>query len=200
MKASAAPLGYRLDAHDRVRAITGPWDRVAAENSAPELLSSHVVDQPLWRFIAGDDVRGLLHLLFARARSSGATLQLPFRCDSPRERRFMELRVQPMPRSELLVESVLLRTEPRSYMPLLERSAHLLYGTLTICSWCRRVRLFDQEWVDLEEAVARMNLFASAELPALREGICRACIEQTTSLSGIAPSTPGVPAEAPPGS
>lgn len=167
---------YELDAQDRIRSTGADWDRFAVGNGAPELATQNILLEPLWRFVAGREVQHLLGLLFERVRSRNRAIRLPFRCDSPSERRFMELTICPLPAHSLAVESRLLRTEARRYVPLLERSLRLRYGRLTMCSWCNRIRLVDGNWAEVERAIELMDLFAAADLPMLSQGICRSCV------------------------
>ncbi|HEV2131118.1 MAG TPA: hypothetical protein VGR27_08445 [Longimicrobiaceae bacterium] len=172
-------ITYELDAQDRIRSTGADWDRFAAANGAPELDSRSILLTPLWHFVTGSEVQHLLRLLFERVRSRNTTVRLPFRCDSPSARRFMELTVRPLPAYALAVESRLLRTESRQYIPLLERSPRLRYGFLTMCSWCKRIRLVNGEWVEVERAIELMDLFAAADLPMLSHRICRSCAALT---------------------
>jgi hypothetical protein len=169
---------YQLDASDRIRATGGDWDRFALANGAADLGADAVLRHPLWKFVAGEEVRELLRMIFARARFTGRAIRVPFRCDSPAERRFMELEVRPLPEAALEIESRLVRSEPRRYVPLMERSARLRHGMVSICSWCLRFRMATGQWVEVEEAVGAMGLFASTDLPTLSHGICRSCAEQ----------------------
>lgn len=175
-------ITYELDAQDRIRSTGADWDRFARANGAPELASRRLLLQPLWRFVAGGEVQHLLRLLFERVRSRNTVIRLPFRCDSPSARRFMELVVRPLPGRSLAVESRLLRTEARRYIPLLERSPRLRYGFLTMCSWCKRIRLVNGEWVEVERAIEVMDLFTSADLPMISHGICRSCADLTFGM------------------
>ena len=45
-----------------------------------------------------------------------------------------------------------------------------------MCGWCDRF-VVDGEWVEVEEAARRLELFATRELPALSHGICPHCSE-----------------------
>jgi hypothetical protein len=187
MEPAQQRLTYRIDAQDRIVAIDGPWDSMAAANSAPELRSATVICQPLWRYVAGDDFRHVLEMLFHRVRGTGEGVEVPFRCDSPAERRFMELSVRPLPEGALEISTALVRAEPRAYMPLLERSSRLLFGTLRICSWCKRICLFNREWVEVEEAARRMKFFQAADLPNLSHGICSDCAARDFGYTGTLP-------------
>ena len=48
---------------------------------------------------------------------------------------------------------------------------------LPMCAWCDRF-LVDGEWVEVEEAAKRLELFRRSELPALDHGICPQCSGQ----------------------
>jgi hypothetical protein len=47
---------------------------------------------------------------------------------------------------------------------------------LTMCGWCDRF-LVDGEWVEVEEAVARLGLFELPKLPSIDHGVCPDCTE-----------------------
>jgi hypothetical protein len=54
-------------------------------------------------------------------------------------------------------------------------------GELVVCGWCARVRA--DEWVPLDEAVARIGLAAhSARVPRLSHGICDSCAHELRAL------------------
>jgi hypothetical protein len=182
METGNTPVTYDLDDRDRILATGGEWDRFAIANAAPELATRSVIGHPLWRFVEGEEVRHLLRLLLDQVRERNRSVSVPFRCDAPALRRFMSMSIHPLEGGVLRVESVVLRTEPRAYMPLLERSHRLLYGMLSICSWCKRVRLFNREWVEIEQCVGRLNLFGSTDLPHLSHGICLPCAERAFQI------------------
>jgi hypothetical protein len=45
-----------------------------------------------------------------------------------------------------------------------------------MCGWCDRFEV-EGEWVEVEEAARRLELFDRPELPALNHGICPDCSE-----------------------
>jgi hypothetical protein len=60
--------------------------------------------------------------------------------------------------------------------PLLDPEAPRGEETLTMCGWCDRFEV-DGEWVEVEEAAKRLELFSRPELPTLSHGICPDCNE-----------------------
>ncbi len=45
-----------------------------------------------------------------------------------------------------------------------------------MCGWCDRF-LVGEEWLEVEQAVARLGLFQRAEMPAISHDICPDCGE-----------------------
>ncbi|MET0552500.1 MAG: hypothetical protein ABW221_05650 [Vicinamibacteria bacterium] len=167
------PIAYDVDASDAIVRIEGPWDEFAAQNGAPQLTRPAVLARPFLSFVAGHEMRQLTATLLARVRS-GTPISLGFRCDSPSERRHLQLDAMAVG-DVVRCTSTLLRSEPRAVPPLLdperERSGH----SLSVCSWCRRIRVAESGWVEVEEAVAARDLFDGGPLPLLTHGICADC-------------------------
>lgn len=168
-------FSYQIDARGRIVSVSPEWPAFARENDAPELTREAVVGQPLWRFVSGEETVRLYQLIFDRARERRAAILVPFRCDSPTLRRFMQLEVAALPDDELLLTGSLLRVEAREPIRLLERSTGRSEDWLEICSWCKRVRVPGNEWVPLEEAVRTLDLLESTELPNLAHVACAEC-------------------------
>jgi len=60
------------------------------------------------------------------------------------------------------------------FQPLLATDLPRSEETLTMCGWCDRF-LVGEEWVEVEEAAARLELFRLPELPAIVHGVCPSC-------------------------
>lgn len=117
-------------------------------------------------------------MLLRRIRGEARRVELPFRCDSPDVRREMDIRIAASNSGRLVLFSARSRQEqPREApQPLLDVNAPRGDGTVEMCGWCDRF-LVDGEWVEVEEAAARLNLFARSELPAIAHGVCPDCSE-----------------------
>lgn len=89
--AEGQTTGYRLDARDRIIEVSGEWDRFACDNGAEELAMDSVIGVPLRSFISGDVTRMFIDTMHARVRLSGRPMTVPYRCDSPGVKRFMEM-------------------------------------------------------------------------------------------------------------
>lgn len=82
---------YRLDAKNRIVEVGGDWDRFALENGADDLSSNLVIGLPLHSFISGDVTRMFINTMLSRVRMTGQPAVVPYRCDSPGIKRFMEM-------------------------------------------------------------------------------------------------------------
>lgn len=166
---------YRVDPRARIVWTSANWDRFARENGAPELAGAAVRGASLWDFVSGPQTRHLYEALFARVEETQGSLRLPFRCDSPNVRRFMELRIAYLSGGELELQARLLREEARPAVRLVDPAASRRGEALVVCSFCKSVRT-PGAWVEVEEAVARLGVFDADTVPPLRYGVCPACV------------------------
>ena len=174
-RASNPTTRYRVDADDRIRFVGDGWAEFARENTTGELEPERVVGRPIWDFITHPATRQLYQMIFAAVRSQSREFRIPFRCDAPALRRYMELRIAPTSEGMLEHAAVLLREEPRDPAALLDPSVPRTDEWLSICSWCKNVRLASGEWVDVETAIRTLELFDGDSLPSLSHGICEPC-------------------------
>lgn len=130
---------YRLDARDRIVEVGGDWDRFAIDNGAEELVSGVILGMPLRTFIAGDVTRMFVEALLARVRLTGRPAIIPYRCDSPGVKRFMEMSLESIG-AELISEHRFLSEQvmfsPLSCVAAREPGAR---DVLKRCSMCSRL-------------------------------------------------------------
>jgi hypothetical protein len=132
----------------------------------------------LWDFVAGESMVKLQRILLRRIRSEVREVELPFRCDGPDVRREMNLRISANASGRLVLFTATMRDElPRAErQPLLDAAAPRGAETIEMCGWCDRFYV-GNEWVEIEVAAKRLQLFARTELPAITHGICPECTE-----------------------
>ncbi|HEX3324409.1 MAG TPA: hypothetical protein VHR65_04635 [Solirubrobacterales bacterium] len=173
---SAAALSYAIDQHDHLIRVDDGYYRFAEENGWNEAGSS--LGRSLWDYVAGHEMVKLQRLLVRRIRDEVGDVELPFRCDGPGVRREMNIRIVARPGGRVVLFSARLRSEQaREFpQPLLDPEAPRADDTLEMCGWCDRFAV-DGEWVEVEEAAKRLELFNRPELPALSHGICPTCNE-----------------------
>jgi hypothetical protein len=165
---------YRIDDADRLTFVASEWLDFARENEATSLSSEAITGQSLFSFIGDPETRHLYRIIIDRVRQSRSGAVLPFRCDGPGVRRFMELHITPLPKGAVEFEGRLIREETREVVPLLDPSVARSDEVVVACSWCKRIDV-DGIWMEVEDAVRRMGLFNRSSLPRISHGICNDC-------------------------
>jgi hypothetical protein len=171
---TTATLSYAIDEHDHLIKVDGGYYRFAEENGWPDAGST--LGRSLWDYVAGRELVKLQRLLVRRIRDEVGDVELPFRCDAPAVRREMDIRIVARPGGRVVLFSSRLRAEEERDLPqlLLDPAAPRSDEMLEMCGWCDRFNV-DGEWVEVEEAARRLELFNRPELPALSHGICPDC-------------------------
>jgi uncharacterized membrane protein len=169
-------LSYAIDQDDYLVKVDEGYHRFAAENGWER--SGESLGRSLWDFVAGQELKQLQRMLLRRIRGEARQVELPFRCDGPEVRREMDIKIAAGASGRLVLFSASMRSEERrpQAQPLLSADAERNDDTLTMCGWCDRF-LVGGEWVEVEEAAARLGLFQRRELPQISHGICPDCTE-----------------------
>jgi len=167
-------LSYAIDDQDRLIRVDKGYYRFAEENGW--LGADASVGRLLWDFVEGHEVKKLQRLLLRRIRDEAREVELPFRCDGPDFRREMDIRIRADGSGRVVMFSARLRREELrpEPQPILDPRAPRGEDFLTMCAWCDRF-LVDGEWIEVEEAAKRLELFRRSELPVLDHGICPEC-------------------------
>lgn len=167
-------LSYAIDEHDHLIKVDDGYYRFAEENGWRDAGSS--LGRSLWDYVAGRDLVKLQRLLIRRIRDEVGDVELPFRCDGPAVRREMDIRIVARPGGRVVLFSARLRSEKERKIPqpLLDPEVPRSEETVEMCGWCDRFEV-EGEWVEVEEAAKRLQLFNRPELPALSHGICPDC-------------------------
>ena len=173
---------YAIDAGDRIRFLSPEWTTFAIDNGGAELTPDAVLGRSLWDFIAGAKTKHLYELILQRVRAIKKSVQVPFRCDSPSVRRFMELTLTPTSEGGIEFRSQLLHQEHRKPVPFHHASKQNAEEFLRICSWCKRVVVDRDTWVEIEEALSRAQVFVRDALPEFTHTICPGCEESLQTL------------------
>jgi len=171
-----ASLSYAIDEQDRLVRVDEAYYRFAAENGWEE--AGWSLGRSLWDYVAGEDLKKVQRLLLRRVRDDVGSVELPFRCDGPGVRRKMDIRIAAGRGGRAVLFSARLREEEEREepMPLLDPEAARGEELLPMCGWCDRFEV-EGEWVEVEEAARRLDLFDRPEMPALSHGICPECSE-----------------------
>jgi hypothetical protein len=171
---AAEPICYIIDGQDRIISINAEWIAFAHANAGDTVLPAHVLGRFLWDLIQDPEMRQIYQLLRARVRQE-RSISLNLRCDSPIARRWLTLTLTALPDDGVKYVSTITLEQPRSYVALWDAAVPRQQELLRICSWCNKVQVPSDQWVEVEDAIAILRLFDAAFLPRLTHGICPIC-------------------------
>ena len=168
---------YRIDLEDRISFVNDEWIAFGIENGLTELSEKRVIGKSLWDFIADSSVQHVYEALFNRVRAKNCRPKIPYRCDSPDCRRIMEMELFSSQDGEIEITSRILKKEFRPPVSILEHSADRSSVFLPICSFCKKMRLREDTWYEIEDAAAILGITNIGPYPQLSHSICDRCLE-----------------------
>ena len=179
MVAQAQPLyRYCLDEADVIVSVDHWWLAFAQENNVAGLNETSVVGQVLWEFISDEPTQALYKEIHGHVRRSGNSITVPFRCDSPTLKRYMQLSISNRDAGQLLYESTLIRAVPQRRLAVLDPEQKRSNDFLTMCSFCKRSLIEPSGWLDMENIALKLRLYEEQTVPELRYTVCPECADQ----------------------
>lgn len=175
---------YRVDNTDTITSISENWCSFANANAwSGTVRPENVVGHKLWEFIQDIATVHLYQQLFSRVRAGAPSHTIPFRCDSPGERRYLNLLIKALPEEQIEITSKIARTETRNPVNLLDPNTPRSSELIMVCSMCKKLKISHELWVELEEGLTRLKLFEADKMPQLSHGLCVTCYQ--TSMKDI---------------
>ncbi len=169
-------IQYIIDRDDHITYVSDDWWFFAEENEAgPDCYPPQLLGRPLWDFIAGEETRQLYRIMLAKARSGKKPVQVPIRCDSPELRREIMISLKSVGDGHIEFLCRTMQIEAREPVDLLRRDVKRTGSTIRICSFCKKIAMPSNEWIDTELAIKRLALFIDSALPQLRHCLCPGC-------------------------
>lgn len=169
---------YRIDRENIITRVSENWESFARDNSwTGRDNPDNVVGHLIWDFIEGIETKYLYREVFQRVRLGKPVGPIPFRCDSPQERRLLELFLTPLPGGQIEITSTIVRTESRDPVRLLDKEVSRSSQRVRICSVCKKIAISQNTWVEIEEGLAQLRIFEADEIPGLTHGLCPACYQ-----------------------
>ncbi len=171
------PLIYRIDENDKFTYINEVWKDFARDNKWPEAANHSILGRSLWDYISNAETIHIYQTVFQNVRKQNKTVRIPYRCDAPDRRRFMEMTIVPLNRDHLEFLNEILREEHREPVLLLDTDTQRNREMLVMCGWCKMVRV-EENWKEVEDALQQMGVFNNPVLPRITHGICPSCTQQ----------------------
>ena len=151
---------YCIDCKDIIVSLSRNWESFARANGCDnELSPDNVLGHSLWDFIQDLETRHLYKELFQKVRAGKTIGPIPFRCDSPQERRFLKLLLSPMPDRGIEIKSAIARTERRDPIKLLDKNIPRSSDLIRICSMCKKICTKNNKWVEIEDGLSQLKPF-----------------------------------------
>ncbi|MBD3273880.1 MAG: hypothetical protein GF372_01140 [Candidatus Marinimicrobia bacterium] len=166
---------YRIDESDTIVWVNDEYDRFSAENGAEEVNAESTVGRKLWEFITDNETLHLYKIMVKKVRDIQQDISFSLRCDGPRCKRELLMHIRPVRGKQIEFYSELKNQEERDPQNLLSIDAQRSDDILVLCGWCNKVKLPDEEWVEVEEAAEELHLFNESKLPRLSHGMCDSC-------------------------
>lgn len=170
---------YRINQADKIYFVNRDWIDFGIENGLNKPIAA-VVESLLWSHIFDWTTRQLYFDIVGTIRKTNRTVKVPFRCDGPAVRRYMELEMSLLPEAHIEFKGRLLREEPREPMNVLDPSLARTSELLLMCVWCKKVKA--SEWTEIEHAVKEMNLFDKTALPLISHVTCPDCTSRNRDM------------------
>ncbi|MCH8537333.1 MAG: hypothetical protein LAT66_06115 [Alkalimonas sp.] len=172
---------YGIDAEDNISFVDEGWSRFAQENDGAELMPPEILGQSLWDSITDPETCHIYQKIVSRVRQ-GKLARFTLRCDGPASRRLLEMKIRAASDGSVEFELRTIRVEDREPVALLSRKMPRSTELLRVCAWCNRmdVGYGTNDWVEVEDATERLQLFELKRLPQLTHGICKDCLESMT--------------------
>jgi hypothetical protein len=153
-------ISYWVNSQDIICKVDERWDLTLEDPKALRVKSGVIIGRSMFDFICDDVTRMYLRTLLQSVRLIPRILQKPYRCDSPTEKRFMEMTLELESNSWVRISHKLIRTEPIA-TPILFKAVTTSksvnqsssYATYHVrCSICNHIRLSENEnWQDVNE-------------------------------------------------
>lgn len=181
---------HRLDSEDAISFVDADWVAFAHANWDRSLKIDTILGRSLWDFIQDQPTRDLWKLVLTRVREGQFVVRIPYRCDSPDLRRYMEMGIVPYPDGFIETLNHILREEPREPDPILDANAPRSEEQLDMCSLCKRVpdsngstaltaaEGIQPVWVEIEALSTRSQMMQEAVFPRLSHTVCPECMER----------------------
>jgi len=166
---------YSIDSEDKIIFLNKQWDEFAKENEAEKLTRDLLVGVNLWDFITDHVVQHLYKIVFEKVRTGKKIAKLPYRCDAPDCRRYMEMDLLCLDQNEIQIVNRILKMEFRDTVHVLSSLKNRSNDIIVICSFCKKVRTNESEWREIEEAIKLLNLQDVYPLPQLSHSVCETC-------------------------
>lgn len=167
-------ISYWLDHNNCVAGVSYGWDDFAYANKGEAAASGNIIGRPLREFISGDATWHWILSNLELSRLHNQRVERLCRCDSPTEKRFLQMRIMPESSGIIRVTHTVLKTEP---LPAPLEFQTMLFSHksyLRRCSNCLRL-LVGEKWVEVDDVYETTDLLEGLHALPVIYDICQQC-------------------------
>ncbi|ADR19535.1 hypothetical protein [Calditerrivibrio nitroreducens] len=136
-----------------------------------EILAKQYIGKNYFDSTYDEMLKKILSKIFDAVRKKGSPFKTTYRCDNEVELRLYELKITPMVNNILKLKHELINTTKRETKLNFSSTSDIIY---TMCAWCNKIK-YQDNFIELEDAVNKMHLLEYNFLPKFSHGICPDC-------------------------
>lgn len=174
---AASPVVYALDDADAIVEVNDEWSVFALANDGDALLPPAILGRTIWDFVGNDTTAEIYRRLYQRVRAGFGPVRFLIRCDGPAVRRLLQLTVS-YESSRVRCSAWLLNEQPREPVAILDATIPRSSDVVVTCSWCAHISNGRGAWLEVEDALATMDIFSAGRPPTFSHGICEPCSQR----------------------
>ena len=165
---------YQINHKDVITYINPEWLDFAHENNYDIIENTSILGTSLWHYVVNPQTIQIYQTLIKKVREGHDSIKVPYRCDSPDKRRFMEMEISSSGEQDVAFINAILREESRPVVHLLDPAYPRNQQMISMCGWCKKVRT-NGSWLETEDAIIELKIFDEPEIPQITHGICPTC-------------------------
>lgn len=166
--------------------VSETWLSFARDNGW-DIDTKNVVGHHWTEYVKCAEVRKLYEQLMDHVRSTGQPARLHYRCDSPEQKRFHQMKIAwDRRRSVYEFRNRILETEDlKNKINLTAAQGGAEDDAFDMCSWCKKVKTPDGEWVNIEDMLATLEAQGQEFTGEVNHDACPDCL--ATLNTSVAP-------------
>ncbi|MEW5727759.1 MAG: PAS domain-containing protein [Pseudomonadota bacterium] len=165
------PVIYRVNGDGVITRVNEAWRLFAVDNGEDDL-GDGAVGKRLWDYLTDPTLARIYHDLLRLVSASGRAVTFAYRCDSPVEKRHMEMTIRPIG-DEVEFENRFVSIEPQTPRAFFDRMVKDPEA-VPICSICQRLKA-EGMWADALETFDAGRLRLEDSPMALAPTLCPEC-------------------------
>ena len=87
---------YEINPTNKIVCVSDNWLDFAIENNGDHLTPDTLIGSSLWDHITNPETQHIYTIMVDKVRRTNRSIKIPFRCDSPEQRRHMYMHIHPM--------------------------------------------------------------------------------------------------------